>query len=361
MKIGSALLVKRETGLRAGWLASIADDIAVLARTGTEVLIVSSGAIALGRILLSSSSRPHKLEESQAYAAVGQIELAHAYADHLGMQGLRTGQVLLTLTDTEERQRYLNVRATINTLLKYGVIPVINENNTVATNEIRYGDNDRLAARVATMMGADLLVLLSDVDGLYTVSPYQQDSHAEFVSLIEAITPEIEAMAGAAGSELSCGGMKTKLEAGKIATSAGTAMVITSGKRFYPLKAIDEGKRVSFFCANNRPINAWKIWISGQLVPVGRLVIDEGAAAALFAGKSLLAAGIISVEGQFDKGDTVAVITRERYEIARGLVNYNVTAMRKIAGYRRDALFALLGYDARSTVIHRNNMVVWSD
>lgn len=360
VKIGSALLVDRQNGLRAGWLDSIAADIAALKQAGMQVIVVSSGGIALGRFLLSFSSPSLKLKESQACAAVGQIELARAYADHLHAYDLCTGQILLTLADTEERRRYLNARATINTLLHAGIVPVINENDTVATSDIRYGDNDRLAARVATMMSADLLILLSDIDGLYTASPHH-DPDAEFVPLIEAITPEIEDMAGVAASEISRGGMKTKLDAGKIATGAGTAMVIASGKQLHPLKAIDNGARVSFFCASSKPVNAWKTWISGQLEPAGRLTLDEGAAQALLAGKSLLAAGIVFVEGHFARGDAVAVMDRQGHEIARGLVGYSAGEARKIAGHRSGAFTSLLGYDSCAAVIHRNDMVVRPD
>ena len=242
VKIGSALLVDREAGLKHGWLQSLADDIATLVAGGAEVLVVSSGAVALGRSILSLGNRALRLEESQAAAAVGQIALASAWSEALGRHGLRSGQILLTLGDTEERRRYLNARATISKLLEFKAVPVINENDTVATNEIRYGDNDRLAARVATMMGADLLVLLSDIDGLYTAPP-SRDPMAAFIPVVERITPDIEAMAGAAASELSRGGMRTKLDAGKIATLAGTAMIITSGTRANPLMAIEHGER----------------------------------------------------------------------------------------------------------------------
>jgi len=357
VKIGSSLLVDPQKGLRKDWLNSLAADIAALCRAGTQVVVVSSGAIALGRTLLALAGPFLKLHESQACAAVGQIELARAYSDHLNAHGLHAGQILLTLADTEERGRYLNARATIGTLLKFNTVPVINENDTVSTSEICYGDNDRLAARVATMIEADLLVLLSDIDGLYSAPP-QHDAEAQFIAVIAAITPQIEAMAGAAASGYSRGGMKTKLEAGKIATSAGTPMVIASGKRLYPLSAIDRGERASFFCASSKPINAWKTWISGQLEPAGRLTVDDGAVKALFEGKSLLAAGVVAVDGQFIRGDTVAVLDRQGQEIARGLVGYDAAEARRIAGHRREALAALLGYNGRSAMIHRDDMVV---
>ncbi|AQS41814.1 MAG: Glutamate 5-kinase [Candidatus Tokpelaia hoelldobleri] len=357
VKIGSALLVDRQSGLRTQWLQSLAADIAALAKAGTQVLVVSSGAIALGRTLLSFPCRHLRLEESQACASVGQIELARAYADHLGAYDLHAGQILLTLADTEERRRYLNARATVETLLECGAVPVINENDTVATSEIRYGDNDRLAARVATMTGADLLVLLSDVDGLYTAPPHL-DETAQFLPVVGAITPEIEAMAGGAASEISRGGMKTKLDAGKIATAAGTAMIITSGKRLHPLKAIDAGGRATFFCAAGKPVSAWKSWISGHLKPAGCLRVDAGAAAALLAGKSLLPAGVTAVEGTFARGDTVAVLDKDSVEIARGLASYNAPEAARIAGCQSAELAGLLGHEARAAMIHRNDMVV---
>ncbi|MCZ2203960.1 glutamate 5-kinase [Bartonella sp. A05] len=357
IKVGSALLVDSQTGLRVGWLQSLASDIAQLRQKGVEILLVSSGAVALGRTLLHLPSGTLKLEESQACAALGQIELAKAYGDVLAQRGLRTGQILLTLFDTEERRRYLNARATINTLLRFGAVPVINENDTVATSEIRYGDNDRLAARVATMMGSDLLILLSDIDGLYTKSPHL-DPKAEFVPFIESITGDIEKMAGFAASELSRGGMKTKLDAGKIANSAGTAMVITSGKRMNPLAAIDRGERSSFFAASKKPVSAWKTWISGHLDPSGILMIDEGAVKALESGKSLLAAGVIAVEGIFQRGDTVAIVDKQGVEIARGLVSYGKAEAVIIMGRKSEEIQDILGYAPRSAMVHRNDMVL---
>ncbi len=357
VKIGSALLVDRAAGLKQAWLESLGQDIAALHKAGVEVLVVSSGAIALGRTVLGLPKKALKLEESQAAAAAGQIALAKAYADVLGSHGVKSGQILLTLSDTEERRRYLNARATIDTLLKLGAVPVINENDTVATTEIRYGDNDRLAARVATMMGADLLILLSDIDGLYTAPPHKNPD-AQFLPLVEAITPEIEAMAGAAASELSRGGMKTKLDAGKIANAAGTAMIITSGTRLAPLSAIDRGERATLFKPSRAPVNAWKTWISGNLEPAGRLMVDAGAARALKSGKSLLPAGVKAVDGRFERGDTVAVMSEDGYEIARGLIAYDSDDARKIAGRKSDEIAAILGYEARAAMIHRNDLVV---
>src|SRR5690606_28633874 len=272
-----------------------------------------------------------KLEESQAAAAVGQIALARAWSESLSSDGIIAGQILLTLGDTEERRRYLNARATINQLLKIGAIPIINENDTVATSEIRYGDNDRLAARVATMTGADLLVLLSDIDGLYTAPPHI-DPEARFLETIPVITPEIEAMAGGAASELSRGGMRTKIDAGKIATSAGCAMVIASGKTDHPLRAIEQGTRSSWFAPSATPVTARKTWIAGQLQPAGELVVDRGAAMALDSGKSLLPAGVVTVAGNFHRGDTLAIFDAEGREIARGLASYDADEARQIAG-----------------------------
>jgi len=357
VKIGSALLVDRASGLKRDWLDSLADDIAVLAQGGAEILVVSSGAIALGRTILGLGKRALKLEESQAAAAVGQIALAGAWSDALGKGALKSGQILLTLGDTEERRRYLNARATISTLLKMKAVPVINENDTVATSEIRYGDNDRLAARVATMMGADLLVLLSDIDGLYTAPP-ARDPQAKFIPVVDRITPDIEAMAGAAASELSRGGMRTKLDAGKIATAAGTAMIITSGTRLSPLMAIERGERATFFKPSANPVKGYKTWIAGQLEPAGRLTVDAGAVGALTSGKSLLPAGVKLVSGNFSRGDTVAILSPEGREIARGLVAYDAADAVRIAGLKTAEIETVLGYEARSAMIHRDDLVV---
>jgi glutamate 5-kinase len=357
VKIGSALLVDRATGLKRDWLASLVDDIADLVEGGADMLVVSSGAIALGRSILGLGRRALRLEESQAAAAAGQIALAGAWAEELARRGLKSGQILVTLGDTEERRRYLNARATIGTLLKMKAVPVINENDTVATSEIRYGDNDRLAARVATMMGADLLVLLSDIDGLYTAPP-AQDPTARFIPVVDAITPEIEAMAGGAASELSRGGMRTKIDAGKIATAAGTAMIITLGSRMNPLSAIGRGERATFFRPSANPVKGYKSWIAGQLEPAGRLVIDAGAVGALLSGKSLLPAGVSSVSGSFSRGDTVAILGPDGREIARGLVAYDAADAVRIAGRKSSEIAAVLGYEGRSAMVHRDDLVV---
>ena len=357
IKIGSALLVDRKTGLKKQWLDGMCADIAALKARGIDVLVVSSGAIALGRTVLDLPSGVLKLEESQAAAAVGQIALARAWSESLSTDGIVAGQILLTLGDTEERRRYLNARATINQLLKIGAVPIINENDTVATSEIRYGDNDRLAARVATMTGADLLVLLSDIDGLYTAPPHL-DPEARFLETIPAITPQIEAMAGGAASELSRGGMRTKIDAGKIATVAGCAMIIASGKTDRPLQAIAEGARSSWFAPSASPVTARKTWIAGQLLPAGSIAIDAGAETALVSGKSLLPAGVRQVTGSFSRGDTIAIIGTEGREIARGLAGYDADEARQIIGRKSSEIAAILGYAGRAAMVHRDDMVM---
>jgi glutamate 5-kinase len=359
IKIGSALLVDRKTGLKKAWLDAMCRDIAALKAKGVDVLVVSSGAIALGRSVLDLPSGALKLEESQASAAVGQIALARAWSESLSHDEIVAGQILLTLGDTEERRRYLNARATINQLLKIGAVPIINENDTVATSEIRYGDNDRLAARVATMTGADLLILLSDIDGLYTAPPHL-DPQAEFLATIAEITPEIEAMAGGAASELSRGGMRTKIDAGKIATTAGCAMIIASGKADSPLSAIKNGARSSWFAPSGTPVTARKTWIAGQLQPAGELHVDEGAVVALGAGKSLLPAGVRKVVGRFSRGDTVAIVGPHGREIARGLAGYDAEEARQITGRKSTEIEAILGYAGRAAMIHRDDMVMTS-
>ena len=357
VKIGSALLVDRKTGLKKAWLDAICADIAKLKAGGVEVLVVSSGAIALGRTVLGLPSGALKLEESQAAAAVGQIALARDWSESLSRHDIVAGQILLTLGDTEERRRYLNARATLQQLLKIGAVPIINENDTVATTEIRYGDNDRLAARVATMAGAELLVLLSDIDGLYTAPPHL-DPDARFLARIDEITPDIEAMAGGAASELSRGGMRTKIDAGKIATGAGCAMIIASGKSDHPLKAVEDGARCSWFAPSPTPVTARKTWIAGQLQPAGELHVDAGAQAALRSGKSLLPAGVRQVAGHFSRGDTVAVISAEGREIARGLAGYDADEARRITGRKSSEIEAILGYAGRAAMVHRDDLVL---
>ncbi len=361
IKIGSALLVDRASGkLRAEWLESLANDIARLAKGGREILVVSSGAIALGRGVLGLPRGVLKLEESQAAAAVGQIALAHAYTEMLHKVGLTAGQVLLTLGDTEERRRYLNARSTIGTLLKLRAVPVINENDTVATSEIRYGDNDRLAARVATMMGADLLVLLSDISGLFTAPP-STNPGATLIETVEKITPEIEAMAGGAASELSRGGMETKIAAGKIATQAGTTMVIASGHAPNPLSRISGGEKCTWFLPDANPVTARKRWISGGLATHGAVIVDAGAVKALRAGKSLLPAGVKRVEGSFQRGDAVVIRAETGEEIGRGLVAYDADYAVRIAGRNSGEIEAILGFSGRAEMIHRDDMALRGD
>jgi glutamate 5-kinase len=298
-----------------------------------------------------------KLEESQAAAAVGQIELARVWAKNLAGIGLTAGQLLLTLGDTEQRRNYLNARETIAKLIELGAVPVINENDTVATSEIRYGDNDRLAARVATMASADLLILLSDIDGLYTAPP-GSDPDAKLIPVVQRITYDIEAMAGDAGSELSRGGMKTKIEAAKIATSAGTHMVIASGRKLHPLQAIVEGAPCTWFLTPASPVTSRKKWIAGTLEARGAIHIDEGAVAALRRGKSLLPAGVVRIEGRFARGDAVIVRGPDGGEIARGLVAYDAENAAKIIGHNSEQIEAILGYHGRSEMIHRDDLAM---
>ena len=360
IKIGSSLLVDPGSGVKNQWLDSLIEDIASLNRNGAQILLVSSGAIALGRNMLDLPRRPLKLDESQAAAAVGQIELGRAWSAALSKQNLVPGQILLTLNDTEGqagRRSYLNARDTIERLLAFGTVPVINENDTVATSEIRYGDNDRLAARVATMLGADLLVLLSDIDGLYTAPP-DDNSTADFIETVEQITPQIEAMAGSAGSELSRGGMVTKIEAGKIATRAGTSMIIASGKRDHPIAAIQNGERCTLFAARPVKAGARKAWIAGQLETSGSIAIDEGAAGALIRGKSLLPAGVVGVSGSFSRGDAVAIRDVRGAVLGQGLIAYNSEEAELIKGAHSDDLADLLGYAGRRALVHRDDMAL---
>lgn len=358
VKIGSATLVDASKGeVKAEWLAAIAEDIAWLAHQGAQMLVVSSGAIALGRNLLDFKRGALALEESQAAAAVGQIALARAWAEALQRHGHAAGQILLTLQDTEERRRYLNARSTIETLLARGAIPVINENDTVATSEIRYGDNDRLAARVASMASADCLVLLSDIDGLYTAPP-AKDPDARLIPEVKRISPEIEAMAGGSANELARGGMATKIEAAKIALGSGTHMVITSGGAVHPLRRLDEGARATWFLPKGDPVTARKAWIAGALEPRGVVLIDEGAARALHAGKSLLPAGVIKIEGNFSRGDAVIIRRLDGQELGRGLIAYDAGEASLLLGKKSQAIEGVLGFKGRSAMIHRDDMAL---
>ena len=358
VKVGSALLVDQETGrLNRVWLETLIADLLRLRERNQQVILVSSGAIALGRRQLKLAKGPLRLEESQAAAAVGQIRLAHAYKELLEEKGVTVAQVLLTLEDSERRRRYLNARATLEALLDLGALPVINENDTVATAEIRYGDNDRLAARVAQMAGADCLLLLSDVDGLYTADP-NTNPGAQFIDRVLHITPEIEAMAGRTVSDVGSGGMATKIMAAKIAVSAGCHMCISAGHHQHPVRRIEEGARATWFVPTGTPITARKQWIAGTLKPAGAICIDEGALKALQSGKSLLPAGITATRGQFERGDTVSVLAPNGAEIARGIVAYSDEDAKRILGRKSSEIEALLGFRGRAEMIHRDNLVV---
>ncbi len=360
IKVGSALLVDRASGLKEDWLNSLCDDIGKLVEGGTQVLLVSSGAIALGRNVLKLPNRPLKLDESQAAAAVGQIELGRAWSQALSEKSLVAGQILLTLNDTEGgagRRTYLNARDTIERLLELNAIPVVNENDSIATSEIRYGDNDRLAARVATMMNADLLILLSDIDGLYTAPP-NDNPDAKLIPVVGNITPEIESMAGSAGSELSRGGMVTKIEAAKIATRAGTDMIITSGTRNHPISALQNGEASTLFKALPTSGGARKKWIAGQLQTAGEVILDDGAATALQTGKSLLPAGVTSISGNFARGDVVTLKTKTGFILGQGLIGYDAEEADLIKGANSTDLESLLGYAGRPALIHRDDMAL---
>jgi len=358
VKVGSALLVDAASGqLNRAWLETLAADVARLRARGQDVLLVSSGAIALGRRGLGLEPGKLKLEESQAAAAVGQIRLAHAWKEVLEQHQLTVAQILLTFGDTEERRRYLNARSTLATLLRLGAIPVINENDTVATAEIRYGDNDRLAARVAQMISADCLVLLSDVDGLYTADPTKEPS-ARFIPAIQRITPEIERMAGGAASAVGSGGMATKVAAAKIAVTAGCHMCVAAGRELHPLERIEQGARCSWFYPAATPATVRKQWIAGTLKPAGEVQVDAGAAAALRSGKSLLPAGVLRVTGAFERGDAVIVRDSEGLEIGRGLSAYSNVDAERLKGRRSAEIEALLGFRGRDELIHRDDLVV---
>jgi glutamate 5-kinase len=358
IKIGSILLVEPDSGkLLRPWLEALAEDVARCRARGQEVVIVSSGAIALGRRGLALKSGALRLEENQAAAATGQIRLAHAYEEALARHGFTVAQILLSIDDTEQRRRYLNARNTISTLLRLGAVPVINENDTVATSEIRYGDNDRLAGRVAQMMSADCLVLLSDIDGLYTADP-RADASAELVPEVRDLTPEVEAMAAPAQPGDSSGGMVTKLTAARDALAAGCHMVIADGRGLRPLEAIERGAPCTWFVPRATPLSARKQWIGGHLQPAGVLVIDAGAANALSSGKSLLPAGVVAVEGAFERGDPVDVRDADGAHLGRGLIAYSAEDARKIMGHKSREIERLLGYRGREEMIHRDDLVL---
>jgi glutamate 5-kinase len=358
LKIGSSLFVDADTGkLDSAWLEALAEDVARLAREGKEVVIVSSGAVALGRREIGLEAAKLKLEDKQAAAAVGQILLAHAYKELLGRHEIKVAQVLLTLDDSENRRRYLNALRTLTTLIQARVIPVINENDTVATAELRYGDNDRLAGRVAQMVSADCLVVLSDVDGLYSADP-QSDPGAQHIPEVRALDRRILDMAGGPGSEHGSGGMRTKLEAARIAVGAGCRMVITNGHVEWPIEALKKGARATWFLPTATPRAARKQWIAGSLKPKGSIVVDDGAQRALAAGRSLLPAGVTRVEGQFERGDSVRVIGGDGRELGRGLVAYSRAEAEVIAGKRSEQIAGLLGYAGRNEIIHRDDLVL---
>jgi glutamate 5-kinase len=363
VKIGSALLVDSSTGrMRREWLDALADDVAMLRARGTEVIIVTSGAVAAGREHLGLVGRPLRLEEKQAAAATGQIRLAHAYQETLARHKITVAQVLVTLEDTESRRRHLNARATIDTLLKLGAVPVINENDTVATAELRFGDNDRLAARVAQMISADTLVLLSDIDGLYTADP-RKDPTATLIPEVRELTPEIVGMAGEPPPGYSSGGMVTKIVAARVAMGAGCRMVIAKGQRLNPLAGLmnppaQGGAPCTWFVPSAEPSSARKAWIGGHLNAAGALVVDDGAAAALAKGASLLPAGVRSVEGEFERGDVVAVRDRAGRELGRGLSAYGADEARRIAGRRSADIEDILGYRGRDEMIHRDDLAL---
>ncbi len=358
IKVGSALLVDAQTGrLNRSWLESLAADIARLARRKQEVILVSSGAIALGRRHLGLSGGKLRLEESQAAAAVGQIRLAHAYKELLEVHDITVAQILLTLGDTEQRRRYLNARGTLNTLLALGAVPVINENDTVATAEIRYGDNDRLAARVAQMVGADCLVLLSDIDGLYSADP-SVDPAAEFIPRVLEITAAVEAMAAGVSSDMGTGGMQTKIAAAKIAVGAGCHLCIARGAATHPLKRIEEGARCTWFVPSATPVAMRKQWIAGTLKPSGAIAVDAGAVRALLGGKSLLPAGVTQAVGRFERGDTVSIIGPDGAEVGRGICAYSDGDAVRILGRKSAEIEKVLGFRGRDEIIHRDDLVL---
>jgi glutamate 5-kinase len=358
VKIGSSLLVDSDKGrLNRAWLESLVADVAASRKRGQEVILVSSGAIALGRRHLTLGTGKLKLEESQAAAAVGQIRLAHAYKELLDVHEITVAQILLTLGDTEQRRRYLNARGTLNTLLSLGAVPLINENDTVATAEIRYGDNDRLAARVAQMVGADCLVLLSDIDGLYTANP-NLDPDAQFIARVLEITPAIEAMAGDSAGDMGSGGMQTKIAAAKIAVAAGCHLCISLGSVEHPLQRIAEGARCTWFMPSSTPLATRKQWIAGTLKPAGAISVDDGAVRALMGGKSLLPAGVTRAVGRFDRGDTVSIVSPDGTEIGRGICAYSDADAARIMGRKSEDIEKVLGFRGRDEIVHRDDLVL---
>jgi len=360
IKIGSTLLVDQQTGrINRAWLDALCDDVSAMRGRGQAVVLVSSGAIALGRRALDLPRRPLRLEESQAAAASGQIRLAHAYQETLEARGQHVAQVLLSLADTEERRRYLNARNTMKTLLELGAVPVVNENDTVATEEIRYGDNDRLAARVAQMISADCLVLLSDIDGLYSADP-GLDAQAEFIPEVAELTPEIEALAGGSRSGMGSGGMVTKLVAARIALGAGCHVAIANGRRLNPLAALEQGQRCTWFLRHASPAAARKQWIAGSLKPRGVLQVDAGAERALRAGNSLLPAGVVAVSGRFERGDAVVIQGTGNRDLGHGLSAYSSEEAARIRGCQSGQIESILGYSGREELVHRDDLVIFT-
>jgi len=358
VKVGSALLVDAESArVNRAWLETLVEDLLRLRKRGQRVILVSSGAIALGRRRLGLKHGTLRLEESQAAAAVGQIRLAHAYKELLESNDVTVAQVLLTLEDSERRRRYLNARATLESLLELGALPVINENDTVATAEIRYGDNDRLAARVAQMTGADCLVLLSDVAGLYSADP-NRDPNARLIREVRQLTPEIEAMGGRSASRLGSGGMAAKIAAARIALAAGCHMCIAAGAPRHPLRRVEEGAECTWFIPTATPAAARKQWIAGTLRPAGAITIDAGALRALLEGRSLLPAGVTGTRGRFDRGDTVSVLASDGSEVARGIIAYSDGDAARIMGRKSSEIAELLGFRGRDEMIHRDDLVL---
>ena len=358
IKVGSALLIDEDKGkLKNKWLASLALDINDLIKLGKEVILVSSGSIALGKKQLNLNKNL-SLDEKQAAAATGQITLAHGWKETLGGYGLNVAQILLAPDDTETRRKHLNARATLIKLIELNVIPVINENDTVATEEIRFGDNDRLAARVAQMCSADLLILLSDINGLYSSDP-NKNKDASFIEEINRITHEIELMAGPPQIGISSGGMITKIEAAKIATNAGCHMIICDGQQENPLIQLQEiNSKFSWFKATDKPMRARKQWISGALQVKGQIIIDKGASQAVIKGNSILSAGIIATEGTYEKGDLIKVIDENKNFIGKGLIHFNNLEVNLIKGSKSDDIELILGYRGKDEVVHRDDFVL---
>lgn len=357
IKTGSSLIASKGEPRRA-WLEGLAADIATLRSAGKDVVWVSSGAVALGRPHLGKGSQK-RLEEKQAAAALGQPLLMSAIAEAFAPHGIKAAQALLTLEDTERRRRWLNARATLDTLLSSGAVPVINENDTVATEEIRYGDNDRLAARVAQMLSADVLVLLSDVDGLYTADPRKDPSATHIPELLE-LTEAHEAMAGAANMEtgVGSGGMATKLAAARIAYGAGCATAITLGDRPHPIDALARQERASWIIPPVSPATARQTWLKGHLTPEGAVLVDAGAMSALLKGSSLLAVGVTGVEGRFEKGAAVAIKGPDGALVAKGVTAYDAADVQRLAGAHSDDIETRLGYRGRPAIIHRDDLVL---